>query len=155
MSLKRIGAAGVISLVVLIINAFVLSTLTDPEPDSEKFTKNYVQQAIDRYNSDGREATVNYYNSPDSVSGQWYVFIIDENETMIAHPTRKDRVGTTREDWVDVNGYYYGDEFASATEAGKWVSYSFTNPTTGQNGMNRAWIVKHDGLLFGSGWHQN
>ena len=155
MSLRRIGAAGVILLAVLIVVAVVLSIFAGSESDSEKFTKEFVQRAIDRYDSDGRDATITYYNSPESVSGQWYVFIIDESETMIAHPTRKDRIGTTREDRVDVNGYYYGDEFAAATEDGKWVSYSFTNPTTGQDGKKHTWIVRHDGLLFGSGWYEN
>ena len=155
MALRRIGAIGVILLVVLIAVAVVLSNIGGSESDSEKFTKDFVQHALDRSDSEGREATITYYNSPESVSGQWYVFIIDENETMIAHPTRKDRIGTTREDRVDVNGYYYGDEFASATEDGKWVSYSFSNPTTGQDGKKHTWIVKHNGLYFGSGWYEN
>ena len=155
MALRRIGAVGVVLLAVLIVVALVLSNIDGSESDSEGFTRDFVQQAIDRYDSEGREATVTYYNSSESVSGQWYVFIIDEDEAMIAHPTRKDRIGTTREDRVDVNGYYYGDEFASATEDGKWVTYSFTNPTTGQNGKKHTWIVRHNGLLFGSGWYEN
>ena len=155
MSLRRIGALGVILLVAFMVVALILGILVDTDSNAEKFTKDYVQQAINRYNSSGREATVAHYNSPGSVNGEWYIFIIDENETMIAHPTRKDRIGTTREDRVDVNGYYYGDEFASATEDGKWVTYSFTNPTTGQIGKKHTWIVKHDGLFFGSGWYEN
>ena len=155
MSFRKGGVIAVVVVVAFLVVAFVLGLLVDIETGTERITKNFVQEAIDRYNSDGREATVAYYNSPESVDRQWYVFIIDENETMIAHPTRKDRIGTTRKDRVDVTGYYYGDEFASATEDGKWVSYSFTNPTTGQNGNKHTWIVRHDGLLFGSGWYED
>ena len=155
MSIRTVGVIGVAALGVLLVAAFIVGVTFDLESNSEKFTKDFVQRAIDRYGSEGREATIAYHNSPESVDREWYVFIIDENETMIAHPTRKDRIGTTREDRVDVTGYFYGDEFASATEDGKWVSYSFTNPTTGQNGKKHTWIVRHDGLFFGSGWYEN
>lgn len=155
MSFRKGGIITVVAVVAFLVVAFILGLLVDIETGSERFTKNFVQQAIDRYNADGREATVAYYNSPESVSGEWYVFIIDESETMIAHPTRKDRIGTTRKDRVDVTGYFYGDEFASATEDGKWVSYSFTNPTTEENEKKHTWIVRHDGLFFASGWYED
>lgn len=155
MSFRKGGIIAIVALVILLVASFIVGVIFGTDSETEKFTKDFVQRAIDRYDSEGREATIAYYNSPESVSGEWYVFVIDENETMIAHPTRKDRIGTTREDRVDANGYYYGDEFASATEDGKWVSYSFTNPTTGEDGKKHTWIVKHDGLLFGSGWYEN
>ena len=154
MSFRKGRIIAIVLVVAFLVVALVGGILIDTESSAEKFTKDFVQQAIDRYNSSGREATIDHYNSPGSVDGQWYVFIIDENETMVAHPTRKDRIGTTRKDRVDVTGYYYGDEFASATEDGKWVSYSFTNPTTEEDGKKHTWIVRHDGLLFGSGWYE-
>ena len=50
---------------------------------------------------------------------------------------------------VDSTGHFYGDEMLSATEEGKWVSYVFTNPDTGEETHKHAWIVRHDGLYFG------
>ena len=51
----------------------------------------------------------------------------------------------------------------SATGDGKWVSYVYTNAAAGGVGSERfgasqlknARVVRHDGLLFGSGWYIN
>ena len=62
--------------------------------------------------------------------------------------------------WVgtDANGYEFGPEMLAATEEGKWVSYVYRNPESGGIGtgdfeLKNAWVQKHDGLLFGSGWY--
>ena len=114
-----------------------------------------VEQATRRYDANGREATVAYYNSPESVDGQWYVFIVDENDQLIAHANQemlgedlKGHLG------VDVTGYRHGDVIASATEDGLWVDYVFLNPVTGNQEYKHTWVVRHDGLLFASGWYQ-
>ena len=49
----------------------------------------------------------------------------------------------------------------SATEDGKWVSYVYQNPEnggivtdhTGALEYKHVWLVRHDDLLFASGWH--
>ena len=61
---------------------------------------------------------------------------------------------------TDANGYDFGTEMLSATEQGKWVSYVFTNPEKGDLGrasfeLKNVWVVRHDGLLFASGWYIN
>ena len=55
---------------------------------------------------------------------------------------------------VDATGYFYGDDLQSATEAGHWVDYVLPNPESGENRQKHTWIVRHDGLLFGSGWYE-
>ncbi len=120
--------------------------------DPAAYTQAFVQKALDYYDSHGRTETIEYYNATTHVDGQWYVFIIDENEIMIAHPLRKDRIGTGRADRVDSTGHAYGPEMAAATAAGQWVNYHFVNPQTGLDTLKRTWIVRHDGLYFGSGW---
>ena len=52
--------------------------------DRAGFTVAMVEKALQRYDAQGREATLEYYNSPESVDGEWYVFIFDENEKLIA-----------------------------------------------------------------------
>ena len=66
------------------------------------------------------------------MDGQWYVFIIDENDLVIAHPD-PGRLGLDLKGWVgtDANGYEFGPEMLSATEDGKWVSYVYRNPGSG------------------------
>ena len=124
-----------------------------------EYTRHFVSSAIARYEAQGRDATLAHYNSPQSVDGQWYVFVIDQNDLVIGHPD-PERLGLDLKGWVgtDANGYEFGPEMLSATEEGKWVSYVYRNPESGGIGagdfeLKNAWVVKHDGLLFGSGWY--
>ena len=125
-----------------------------------EYTRFVVDNAVRRYEAAGLDATLAYYNHPDSVDGQWYVFIIDENDLVIGHPD-PGRLGLDLRGWVgtDVNGYNFGPEMLSADETGKWVPYVYTNPALGTLSgdssfeLKNAWVVRHDGLLFGSGWY--
>ena len=133
-----------------------------PKSEPAEFTKFFVDQAIDRYEADGLDAALAHYNSADSVDGEWYVFVIGENDEIIGHydPGRR---GLDVNEWVgtDLNGYVFGPEMLSAPEDGKWVTYVYKNPDAGGLGddpagefqLKNAWVVRHDGLLFGSGWY--
>ena len=132
-----------------------------PRSAPAEYTRFFVQNAISRYETLGLDATLAHYNRPGSVDGQWYVFIVDEDDLVLAHPNGslagldlKGPLGT------DVNGYNFGQEMLSANEEGRWVSYVYENPETRDIGSNfgelqlkSAWVVRHDGLLFGSGWY--
>ena len=121
--------------------------------DAPAYTKAFVRQAINLYVALGLEETVAYYNAQESVDGQWYVFIIDQDGYTIAHhnPQFRGRDPSLR---VDATGYFYGDDLLSATEAGHWVDYVLLNPESGENRQKHTWTVRHDGLLFGSGWYE-
>ena len=135
-----------------------------PKSAPADYTKFFVDNAISRYETQGIDATLAHYNREESVDGQWYVFIIDENDLVIGHPDAH-RLGLDLKGWVgtDANGYAFGPEVLSATEDGKWVSYVYRNPESGDLGagytgeleLKNAWVVKHDGLLFASGWYVN
>ena len=132
-----------------------------PKSSPADYTKFFVNNAISRYESDGIAATLAYYNRVESVDGQWYVFIVDERDLVIAHPDGslagldlKGPLGT------DANGYNFGQEMLSAGDEGRWVSYVYRDPETrsigtdfGELQLKNAWVVRHDGLLFGSGWY--
>ncbi len=123
--------------------------------DPTAYTVALVDQALQRYNEEGREATVNYYNSPESVDGEWYVFIFDETDRLIAHADPNQLGRDLKGDLgVDVTGYRFGDVMLSAGEQGLWVDYLFQNLVTGNQEFKHSWVVRHDGLLFGSGWYQ-
>ena len=87
---------------------------TKSEPGA--FTQAFVQAAIDRYERDGRQATLDYYNSGDGNDGEWYVFIIGEDNRIIAQGGFPARVGLDITTRTDVTGYAYGVELAAATE---------------------------------------
>ena len=126
----------------------------DPAEDPAAYTQFVVANAIDYYKANGREATVGYYNSAESVDGEWYVFIIDENDTFVVHPTIPGRLGTNVNDRVDITGFNHGAALAAATEAGNWVDYLHRNPANGELQAKHAWVVRYGGLIFGSGWYE-
>ena len=126
-----------------------------------EYTKFFVDNAISRYETQGLDATLAYYNRPESIDGQWYAFIIDEDDLVVGHPDPK-RLGLDLKGWVgiDANGYNFGPDMLSATEDGKWVSYVYRNPESGGLGIDfdhlelkNVWVVRHNGLLFASGWY--
>ena len=152
----------VVSIIALVLGVAALAVAVSgqrqdtPAPDKSDpaaYTVAFVQDAIDRYERDGRDAAIAYYNTRDGIDGQWYVFIIGENDRTIGHynPAIRDRDPSER---VDVTGYYYGPEMLAADEEGRWVTYVFYNPDTNRQDLKHAWVVKHDGLLFGSGWYE-
>ncbi len=143
------------------VEEIVRAAIADIPPRSTPadYTRFFVDSAIARYETQGLEATLSHYNREESVDGQWYVFIIDENDLVIAHPD-PDRRGLDVKGWVgtDDNGYNFGPEMLSATEEGKWVSYVYRNPENGGLGsgafeLKNVWVERRDGLLFASGWY--
>ena len=124
---------------------------TKDEPGA--YTKAVVEDAIRRYQEIGLEASINYYNNRDNIDGEWYVFIINEDGYTIAHhnPMFRNRDPSLRVDGV---GKFYGDELLGATEQGRWVDYVLLNPDTGAESQKHTWAVRHDGLLFASGWYE-
>ncbi len=123
--------------------------------DPGAYTQWFVEQAIARYERDGLMETIAYYNSPESVDGQWYVFIISE-ESMIVANRDPDLVGLPAADANGPDGFQAGRMAeAAATVEGAWVDYQFNNPALGRAQIKHSWVVRHDGLVFGSGWYED
>ena len=122
--------------------------------DPPAYTQYFVQQAVDRYREDGRQAAFDHYNSAESVDGPWYIFIF-ENDEIIVHPTQPDLIGTNITHQTDVYGKPFGSQLAAAGPAGRWVDYVFNNPDAGTNGQKHSWVIEREGLIFGSGWYED
>ncbi len=164
--------AGILSVVAIVIAAGAMAGGTEPEgisraeaeemidnavmrvADPAGYTQLVVQEAIDRYDAEGREASIAYQQSEESIDGQWYVFLLDENGYVLANPARPDFVGTTPAVRSDITGKPYGLEVVAADENGRWVDYVFVNPSTGEPERKHTWVIKHDGLSFASGWYE-
>ena len=160
--MTRIGARLSLILGIAVIAVLAIAACGDGDPtptlppksDPAAYTQAFVRQAIDYYDDNGRDKTVDFYNSMESVDGPWYVAIYDEETNTIAHPLRKDFLGTSPRERSDVNGKPYGLEVVAATEEGRWVDYVFVNPTSGETEQKHTWVIKYDGLLFLSGWYE-
>lgn len=128
-----------------------------PEAEPGLYTRAFVAEAIRRYDAEGREATLAYYNTPESVDGEWYIFVIGEDAQVLAHSAVPENVGLFVKEplGIDADGFNFGAAMLAATKEGSWVSYVFENPARGGFlETKHAWVVKHDGLIFGSGWYQ-
>ena len=128
-----------------------------PKSQPNRYTQAFVHAALDRYDADGRQATIDYYNTMDSVDGEWYVFIADENGVIVSHATVPENIGMALDGplGTDINGYDFGADMLSATDSGKWVSYTYVNPARDDaQERKHSWVIKRDGLLFGSGWYE-
>ena len=149
---------GVLAAIAAAVVAAIVTASGEPElptptkDDPAAYTIAFVEGAIQRYERDGREATVDYYNSLDSVDGEWYGFIVGEEGVTISHHNAqfRDRDPSLR---VDIDGRFYGDDLLGATQEGSWIEYAVVNPTTGENGQKHTWAKRHDGLIFAAGWY--
>ena len=134
----------------------VAEIVAPPPEDLDAYTKYVVQNAINLYDVEGRDATIAYYNTEDSVDGQWYVFIVDEDNLVVSHVTIPENIGLSlvNDLGIDKTGFAFGPVMAAAGENGRWVSYVYLNPATGQEETKHSWVVRRYGLLFGSGWYE-
>jgi len=128
--------------------------MTPSKDDPASYTQALVERAIDRYNTDGLQATLDYYNSPQSIDGQWYIFMANR-DVLLANAAVPSIVGTSSLDSLGPDGYPIGRHITSvASEDGVWVDYYWVNPVTGQTQTKHSWVVVHDDLIFGSGWYE-
>ena len=116
-------------------------------------TRDYVSRAIARYESEGLEATVDYYNSQNSLEGPFYLFLIGADYRYIVHPIFPHLIGTDIRDVVGSEVHWLGKEIAEATEEGIWVEYLWPNPVTRVDEPKATWAIRHDGLIFASGYY--
>ena len=125
------------------------------EADPREYTVQYVSQAIERYEREGLESMLNYYNSVASFEGQWYLFATDDKDIYHVHPLIARLIGTDIKNVVGSDGYELGKELAKATDGGEgvWVEYLWPHPVTLKEVPKVGYAVRHDGMLFASGYY--
>ena len=121
--------------------------------DVAESVKEYVNKAVARYEADGLDATIDYYNGQDSLDGQFYLFLIGPDDMYLAHPIFPHLIGTDIKDVVGSDGQELGKEIALATEEGVWVEYLWPHPTTRREQQKVTWALRHDGMIFASGYY--
>ena len=122
-------------------------------PTREEYAKDYVQRAIAYYDGEGQAATIDFYNNQASVEGQFYLFLIGADDLYLAHPVQPHLIDTDIKEVRDSSGYELGREIAAATAEGHWVDYLWLNPVTRIEEPKSTWVVRHDGLIFASGYY--
>ena len=123
------------------------------DADPGEYTVQYVSEAIARYERDGLESMLNYYNSVASFEGEWYLFATDANDIYHVHPLLPQLIGTDIKNVQGSDGYKLGEELAKATEEGVWVEYLWPHPVTLKEVPKVSYAVRHEGMLFASGYY--
>ena len=128
---------------------------TPAKDNPAAYTQAFVERAIDRHNTEGLQATLDYYNSSQSLDGPWYLFVVDENDVLIGHAATPSLVGLHVRDVLGPDGFPAGLQVvANATPDGAWVSYTWVNPESGEAQTKHSWVIRRNGLVFGSGWYE-
>ena len=116
------------------------------EMDSKNQVQISVQNTIDSFDGDIAKVTL--------TKGEYYSFVIDETlTTILAHP-RQELVNTPVTVWDSANMSVEEILKQLDQNGSVWVEYEFENPTDdGKEEHKTAYMVKHEGYVFGAGFY--
>ena len=117
-----------------------------------------VADAVALYKEAGSESALAEISEEDGsfAQGEIYAFVLEPEGKVRAQPVDErlftdDLAGVTDSDGVRIL-----EEITDAASAeGGWAQFKFTNPVSQQEELKNAWVVLHDGLVFGSGYYQS
>ncbi len=97
---------------------------------------------------------VQYYNTPASVDGERYVFLVAPNGAIVADATMRSLLGTNIADLQASDDPELGQKIAALQEGDElWISHMWQNPATGQQEQKHTYVTKFRGIIFGSGYY--
>ena len=125
--------------------SFAIAAL-GPSANPSELTRAYVEAAIARYERDGREAMLAYYNSLESVEGERVMFIVSgDDHTILAWATNPAALGNST---FTAPNTPIGSVIALATPEGQWSEVIAENREIGQEVPKLRLAVRYDGLIF-------
>lgn len=143
-----------IAVAVAVLLAGTLACSSD-EIDPAARAQERVAEAIAKYGNDGLQATVDFYNSRDSIRDESYVFIIAvPSGKLLANANLYPDLPEDARSFTDITGDNFGPELLTATPQGIWIDYWFLNPDTGEQALKHTWLVREEDLIFASGWYE-
>ena len=117
-----------------------------PSADPRDVTQAYVEAGIARYEREGLDATVAYYNSPESIEGERSMMILQAgDQTVLASVLYPGMIGTNT---FSSPNTPLGSLMAQATEEGYWFENFSFNPATQQQEPSLFLAILHDNLIF-------
>lgn len=109
------------------------------------------------YNNLGSDVALARVNAVPEEPVSTYGFVVNpHNGTAMAQGVDSDLIDNTN-DWDAIVQVLSVEEILDVTgsEPGMWVSYTHTEPVTGQEEAKRTWLILNDGLIFGSGYYSS
>ena len=97
---------------------------------------------------------VRYYNTPASIDGERYVFLVAPNGIIVADATMPNLRGTNIADLQASDVPDLGQKIAAVQEGEElWISHMWQNPATGQEEQKHTYVTRFRGIIFGSGYY--
>ena len=117
-----------------------------PSTDPRDVTRAYVEAGIARYEREGLDATVAYYNSPKSIEGERSMMILQAgDQTVLASVLYPGMIGTNT---FSSPNTPLGSLMAQANEEGYWFENFSLNPATQQQEPSLFLAILHDNLIL-------
>ena len=142
-------------LIILLIAAIVCLGSTRAQADDRDTAMALVKKAVAFYKANGAEKLIEEASNPKGqfVQGAFYVFIMDKDAFMMAHPMNASLIGTPNIQLQDANGKYFTKEMVAVTQSkgAGWVDYVFKNPKTNELAPKSSYVERADDFIVGCG----
>jgi cytochrome c len=117
--------------------------------------RSWVDEAIAFYRATGKEIALVEFSSPRGrfVRGEQYVYALDTNGVMLAHPVNEEFVGKDFYRVQDPDGKSFIKEIIDTanTRGFGWVDYRWYDPATKREQPKTVYFEKVDNIIFCSG----
>jgi signal transduction histidine kinase len=143
------------NLIILLIAAIFCVSASNVRADDRDTAVALVKKAVAFYKANGPEKLIEEVSNPKGqfVNGAFYVFVMDKDSIMLAHPMNASLIGQPNMTIKDVDGKLFTKEmFDVARGKGSgWVDYRFKNPKTGEISPKSSYVEYFEDILFGCG----
>jgi len=154
LKLNNLSLVVIAAIVIYIILVGVVYYEKTSSLETPEMVQALVAKAIKLYDEKGTDAFLVINDNAEFHGKQLYVYMFrDSDGIIVAHGVNKSLIGTNIDDLTDINDKNIGKTIIhdSATKDGVWVEYYWKDPETQKVLLKYAWLVKHDGYVFGSG----
>ena len=158
------GALGIILLSLVLNQGSFLGMAPSGPDDAEsqaessdaEQAKAMVARALEYMDEHGTTALIEQVNAdaPEFHQGAFYVFVLDNAGTIVAHPIDSSFVGVDDQTGRDADGNVFLARMAAAAANnpdGSWFEYRWPHPVTGEVATKSSWIVMRDDHVVGVG----
>ncbi|HOH36885.1 MAG TPA: cache domain-containing protein [Spirochaetota bacterium] len=131
------------------VSLLLFSVSNSKESEYDKAVS-LVKKAINFYDKNGKDETLNAVTSGKFADGNIYVFIYDYSAVMLAHPENKKLIGRNLFNVPDADGKYFRRNIVedAKVKGSGWVDYKYKNPETGKVENKTTFFQNHKGLIF-------